>query len=50
MDKPNEVQNKMSRREAISTAGKIAISAVIAGVVAGVGGYYAGTQIAQLPE
>ena len=30
---------KISRREAISTAGKIAITAVITGVVAGVGGY-----------
>jgi multiple sugar transport system substrate-binding protein len=37
---------RISRREAISTAGKIAISAVVAGVVAGVGGYYAGSAAA----
>ena len=36
---------KFSRREALSTAGKVAISAIIAGVIAGLGGYYAGTTI-----
>jgi len=34
---------KLNRRNALSTAGKIAISAIVAGVVAGVGGYYAGS-------
>jgi multiple sugar transport system substrate-binding protein len=34
---------KISRREALSTAGKIAISVVVAGGVAGVGGYLAGS-------
>ncbi|MCD6470743.1 extracellular solute-binding protein [Candidatus Bathyarchaeota archaeon] len=33
---------KMTRREALSTVGKIATSVVITGVVAGVGGYYVG--------
>jgi simple sugar transport system substrate-binding protein len=37
---------KISRREALSTAAKIAISAVVAGVVAGVGGYFAGSAAA----
>ena len=37
---------KITRREAISTAGKIAITAVITGVIAGVGGYLAGTSVA----
>ena len=36
------LRKKISRREALSTAGKVAISAIVAGVVAGVGGYYAG--------
>jgi len=40
------LRKKISRRKAITTAGKIAISAVVAGVVAGVGGYYAGTSAA----
>ena len=34
---------KISRREALSTAAKIATTAVVAGVVAGVGGYLAGS-------
>lgn len=33
----------MSRREALSTTGKIAVTAVVAGVIAGVGGYLAGS-------
>jgi len=33
---------KVTRRNALSTAGKVAISAVLAGVIAGLGGYYAG--------
>jgi len=37
---------KISRREALSTAGKIAISAAVAGVVAGIGGYFAGSATA----
>ena len=37
---------KVSRRNALSTAGKVAISAILAGVIAGLGGYYAGTSAA----
>jgi len=37
---------KISRRKALSTAAKVAISAVVAGVVAGVGGYFAGSTAA----
>jgi len=37
---------KISRRKALTTAGKIAVTAVIAGAVAGVGGYLAGTSAA----
>ena len=37
---------KISRRAALSTGGKIAITAVVAGVVAGVGGYLAGSAAA----
>jgi simple sugar transport system substrate-binding protein len=37
---------KFSRRKALSTAAKVAISAVVAGVVAGVGGYFAGSAAA----
>ncbi|MEM2294256.1 MAG: substrate-binding domain-containing protein [Nitrososphaerota archaeon] len=40
------LRKKFSRRNAISTAGKVAISAIVAGVVAGVGGYYAGSAVA----
>jgi len=36
------INKKISRREALSMAGKVAIGAVVAGVVAGIGGYYAG--------
>lgn len=39
-------KRKLSRREAIGTAGKVAISAIVAGVVAGVGGYFAGSAAA----
>jgi len=42
----NILAKKLSRREALSTAGKVAISAVVAGVVAGVGGYLAGSAAA----
>ena len=45
-EEENVLNKKLSRRKAISTAGKIAISAVVAGVVAGVGGYYAGSAAA----
>ena len=34
---------KLNRRDALSTAGKVAVSAIVAGVIAGVGGYYAGS-------
>jgi len=37
---------KLSRRQAIGTVGKIATSAVIAGVVAGIGGYLVGSSAA----
>ncbi|MEM3816326.1 MAG: hypothetical protein QW341_05720, partial [Candidatus Bathyarchaeia archaeon] len=36
-------KKRISRREALSTAAKIGIGVVVAGVVAGVGGYYAGS-------
>ncbi|MEM2163818.1 MAG: substrate-binding domain-containing protein [Candidatus Bathyarchaeia archaeon] len=38
--------DRITRRTALSTAGKVAISAVIAGVIAGFGGYYAGAAAA----
>ena len=38
-------EKKITRRDALSTAGKVAISAVVAGVVAGIGGYYAGSAV-----
>jgi len=41
------LSRKFSRREALSTVGKIAITAVATGVVAGLGGYYAGTAAAK---
>jgi len=37
---------KISRREALSTTAKVAISAVVVGVAAGVGGYFAGSAAA----
>ena len=37
------LKTKLSRRKALSTAGKIAITAVVAGAIAGVGGYLAGS-------
>ncbi|MCS7125943.1 MAG: BMP family ABC transporter substrate-binding protein [Aigarchaeota archaeon] len=40
---------KLSRREALSTAGKVAAGVVVAGVVAGAAGYYAGSATA-VPE
>ncbi|MEM2747168.1 MAG: BMP family ABC transporter substrate-binding protein [Candidatus Caldarchaeum sp.] len=40
------MSGKISRRKAISTAGKIAVGVVGAGVVAGVGGYFAGSSTA----
>ena len=36
------MNKRITRRDAITTAGKIAITAVVAGVVAGIGGYFAG--------
>ncbi|MEM4474713.1 MAG: substrate-binding domain-containing protein [Candidatus Bathyarchaeia archaeon] len=41
-----EEVERLSRREALSSAAKVAIGAIIAGVVAGVGGYLAGSQAA----
>ena len=38
---------KLTRREALSTAGKVAVGAIVAGVIAGVGGYYAGSATAK---
>ena len=40
------LREKLTRREALSTAGKIAVTAVVAGAVAGVGGYFAGSAAA----
>jgi putative spermidine/putrescine transport system substrate-binding protein len=37
---------RYTRRSALSTAGKIAITTVLAGVIAGIGGYYAGSSTA----
>jgi len=39
-------KRKISRREALSTAGKVAVGVVAAGVVAGATGYYAGSSAA----
>ncbi|MCL7402012.1 MAG: BMP family ABC transporter substrate-binding protein [Thaumarchaeota archaeon] len=39
-------KKKISRREALSTAGKVAVGVVAAGVVAGAAGYYAGSSVA----
>jgi len=44
MSESENIENrKVSRRKALSTAGKVAISAIVAGAVAGVGGYLAGS-------
>ncbi|MDW8022020.1 MAG: substrate-binding domain-containing protein, partial [Nitrososphaerota archaeon] len=40
------VKKKISRREALSTAAKVATGVIVTGVVAGVGGYYAGSAAA----
>ena len=40
------LRKKLSRRAALSTAGKVAVGVVVAGVIAGVGGYYAGSAAA----
>ena len=45
VEKKNE--KKLTRRQALSTAGKVALGVVVAGVVAGVGGYYAGSTAAR---
>ncbi|RLG01885.1 MAG: hypothetical protein DRN49_00295 [Thaumarchaeota archaeon] len=42
----NLEEKKISRREALSTAGKVAVTAIVAGVIAGVGGYFAGSSAA----
>jgi simple sugar transport system substrate-binding protein len=41
-----EANELLSRREALSTGAKVALGAVIAGLVAGLGGYFAGSQAA----
>ena len=53
---PHEKTNSMrdrriliTRREALSTAAKVAIGVAVAGVVAGVGGYYVGTMLKPTP-
>ena len=46
LKKESSTKKKLTRRQALSTAGKVALSAVVAGVIAGVGGYYAGAQAA----
>ena len=46
MESKRDFGCKISRRKALTTAGKIAVTAVIAGAVAGVGGYLAGTSAA----
>ena len=43
-------KERISRREALSTASKVAISAIIAGVAAGVGGYFGGRATAPPPK
>ncbi|MEM3394625.1 MAG: hypothetical protein QXT12_01245 [Nitrososphaerota archaeon] len=40
------VEYKITRRKALSTAGKVAIGVVAAGIVAGAAGYLAGTSAA----
>jgi multiple sugar transport system substrate-binding protein len=40
------ISKKLTRRQALSTAGKVAVGVVVAGVVAGVGGYLAGSAAA----
>jgi len=43
-------KGRISRREALSTAGKVAISAIVAGAVAGVGGYLGGKAAVPPPK
>ncbi|MEM3921752.1 MAG: extracellular solute-binding protein [Nitrososphaerota archaeon] len=40
---------KLSRRKAISTAGKVAVAAIVSGTIAGICGYYAGSQAQAIP-
>lgn len=40
------MRKRLTRRGALSTAGKVAVGVVVAGVIAGVGGYYAGSATA----
>jgi|GEM_PF-1964269 len=40
---PDILRKKISRRKALSTAGKVALGCVVTGVVAGVAGYYIGS-------
>lgn len=44
------MKRKLSRRAALGTAGKVAIGVIVAGVVAGVGGYFAGKGAAAPPQ
>jgi len=39
-------KKKLTRREALSTAGKVAVGVIVAGAIAGAGGYYAGLSAA----
>jgi len=43
MSKEKLLRKRINRREALSTAGKIAIGVIVTGAVAGLGGYYVGS-------
>jgi len=43
------LRKRMNRREALSTAGKVAIGVIVAGVAAGLGGYYGAQMMAPKP-
>lgn len=45
-EKENPLSRNLTRRKALSTAGKVAVGVVAAGVVGGLGGYYAGSMAA----
>ncbi|MEM0079803.1 MAG: BMP family ABC transporter substrate-binding protein [Nitrososphaerota archaeon] len=46
MTKENVLTKNLTRRKALSTAGKVAVGVVAAGVIGGLGGYYAGSMAA----
>jgi len=51
MGKYLDGRRRLTRRKAIGTAGKVAMGAILAGVVAGVGGYYLGaSSVTQLTK